>query len=322
MEYFLLFVMLFALSNIYIKLAMRYSIFDIPNYRSSHSKETIRGGGIIIPISLLSWFIFSGFQFPMLFIGLIIISLISFLDDLSKVSHKLRLFVHCSVMLLLFSEIQLYRLPWWTWFPALIISVGTINAFNFMDGINGITGGYSLSVLVGIWFVNNYQVEFIDNELIYYLMISIAVFSYFNFRTKAKCFAGDVGSISIAYIIVFLLAKLIIQSENWLYILFLSIYGVDTGLTFIYRINEKEDIFKAHRKHLYQLLVNEYKISHLKVAAIYALLQLIICLIIFIVSDYINSLISNLITGASILGIIAIAFYLIRYNIYTIKLKL
>lgn len=322
MEYFLLFVVLFALSNIYIKIAKRYSIFDIPNMRSSHSNETVRGGGIIIPISILGWLIFSGFPFPLLFTGLIIISLISFLDDLSQVSHKLRLVVHCGVILMIFSEIQLYSLPWWTWFPALIISVGIINAFNFMDGINGITGGYSLSVLVGIWFVNNYQVEFINNELIYYLMISIAVFSYFNFRTKAKCFAGDVGSISIAYIIVFLLAKLIFQSGNWLYILFLCIYGVDTGLTFIHRINKKDDIFKAHRKHLYQLLVNECKISHLKVAAIYAFLQLIICLLIFIISDNNNSLISNLITGASILGITAIAFYLVRYNIYTIRLKL
>jgi len=322
MEYLLLFAVLFALGLIYIKLALRYNIVDRPNNRSSHSNETVRGGGIIIPISALGWFIFSGFQFPLFFIGLIIISLISFLDDISQISHTLRLFVHIGSILLLFTEIQLYQFPWWSWIPALIISVGTINAYNFMDGINGITGGYSLSVLTGIWFVNNYQVEFISNELIYFLIISIVVFSYFNFRTKAKCFAGDVGSISIAYILVFLLAKLIIQSGNWLYILFLCIYGIDTGLTLIHRIKQKENIFIAHRKHLYQLLVNEYKISHLKVAVIYTFLQLIICLIIFIVSGNNRSHLSSLITGISILGFITVAFQLIRFHIYDKVLRL
>lgn len=316
MEYLLLFAVLFILGNFYIKLALRYHIVDKPNIRSSHLNETVRGGGIIIPISALGWFIFSGFQFPLLFTGLIIISIISFLDDLSPVSHTLRLVVHLVAILLLFTEIQLYQLPWWSWIPALIISVGAINAYNFMDGINGITGGYSLSVLIGIWFVNNYQVEFISNELIYFMIISLVVFSYFNFRTKARCFAGDVGSISIAYILVFLLAKLIIQSGNWLYILFLSIYGVDTVLTIIHRIKQKENIFIAHRKHLYQLLVNEYKISHLRVAIIYTFLQLIICLIIFIVSGNSKSTFSSLITGVGILAIILVAFYLIRIHIY------
>lgn len=316
MKYLLLFAGLVTLSNIYIKFALRYSIVDRPNNRSSHVNETVRGGGIIFPISALSWFIYSGFQFPFLFSGLIIISLISFWDDISQVSHKLRLIIHIVAILLLFTEIQFYQFPWWLLIPALIISAGTINAYNFMDGINGITGGYSISVLTGIWIVNNYQVEFINNELIYFMMISIVVFSYFNFRTKAKCFAGDVGSISIAYIIVFLLAKLIIQSGNWLYILFLCIYGVDTGFTIIHRLIQNEDIFIAHRKHIYQLLVHQHRISHLKVAALYSFFQLIICLIIFTVSRNNINLSSRLFTGLSILAIITIAFHLIRFRIY------
>ena len=320
MEYLLLLVGLVALTNIYIKFAFRYHIVDRPNNRSSHLKDTVRGGGIIFPISALVWFIYSGFRFPLLFTGLLIISIISFWDDLSPVSHKLRLLVHFGAISLLFVEIQMSSLPWWSWFPALILSVWTINAYNFMDGINGITGGYSLSVLIGIWMVNNYQVEFISNDLIYFMMIPLIVFSYFNFRTKAKCFAGDVGSISIAYLIVFLLAKLIILSGNWLYILFLSIYGVDTLFTIVLRLIQKEDIFVPHRKHLYQLLVNELKISHLKVAALYALTQLIICLIIFDELDKSKSLWSSLMTGASIIGILTIVFYWARIQIYK-KLK-
>jgi UDP-N-acetylmuramyl pentapeptide phosphotransferase/UDP-N-acetylglucosamine-1-phosphate transferase len=316
MEYLLLFVGLVALANIYIKLALRYNIVDKPNNRSSHIKETVRGGGIIFPISALGWFIYSGCQFPLFFTGLIIISAISFWDDLSPVSSKLRLIIHLGVLLLLFAEIQLYKLPLWSWGPALILSTWIINAYNFMDGINGITGGYSFSVFLGLWIVNNYQVGFIGNDLIYFMMVPLIVFSYFNFRINAKCFAGDVGSISMAYVIVFLLAKLIIKSGNWLYLLFLSVYGVDTVITILHRLMQKEDIFVAHRKHIYQLLVNELKISHLTIASYYSFVQLLICLIIFVVLDNSDSFLVGLTTGISIMGILIFVYYVAKIQIY------
>ena len=315
MDYLLLFIGLFVLLTIYIKLASRFSIVDKPNFRSSHSSETVRGGGIIFPVSALAWFIYSGFPFPLLFTGLVIISVISFWDDVSQVSHKLRLVVHIGAILLLFTELQLYQLPWWLWLPILILLAGTINAYNFIDGINGITSGYSITVLTGIWIVNNFQIRFISNELIYFLVISLIVFSYFNFRTNAKCFAGDVGSISIAYIIVFLLAQLIIESGNWLYILFLCIYGIDTGFTIFHRIIRKENIFEAHRQHIYQQLTNELKFSHLKVAALYTILQLIICFIIIVVSGNQISFLTSIITGAIIIGIMTFTFHWIKFQI-------
>lgn len=315
MDYLLLFIGLFTLLTIYIKLASRFSIVDKPNFRSSHSHVTVRGGGIIFPVSGLAWFIYSGFQFPLFFTGLVIISLISFWDDVSPISPKLRLIVHIGAIVFFFTELQLFQLPWWLWIPAIVLSAGTINAYNFMDGINGITSSYSLSLLTGIWIVNNYQFRFISNELIYFLIISLVVFSYFNFRTHAKCFAGDVGSISMAYIIVFLLGKLIIQSGNWLYILFLSIYGIDTGLTIIHRIIRKENIFEAHRQHIYQQLTNELKFSHLKVSTLYTILQLIICFIIIVVYRNSFSFLTNLITGASILAIMTFTFHWIKFQI-------
>jgi len=296
-------------------LALTYNIVDIPNERSSHLDKTVRGGGIIFPISTLAWFLYSGFQFPWFFIGLVIISIISFLDDLSPISFKFRLFVHIGALVLLFTQLQLYQLSWWSWIPILIISSGIINAYNFMDGINGITGGYSLSIIISIWIVNNYQETFISNELLYFLIIALVIFIYFNFRIKARCFAGDIGSISIAYIIVFLLVKLIIQTGNYLYILFLSVYGIDTVFTLIHRLIQKENIFIAHRKHLYQLLANELKISHLKIAIIYSLLQLLICIVIIIVSDNYMSLNNGLITGISLLVVMIIAFHFIRFQI-------
>jgi len=85
---------------------------------------------------------------------------------------------------------------------ALIVCVGIINAYNFMDGINGITGGYSLSVLLPLIYLNTTD-NFISQDYLYVVGMSLLVFCFFNFRKKAKCFAGDVGSISIAFILPF-----------------------------------------------------------------------------------------------------------------------
>lgn len=315
MQYLLLFTALAVLAPVYIRIATRVRIVDRPNNRSSHVKETVRGGGFLFPVSALGWFIGSGFQFPLFFTGLVLISLVSFWDDLSPISHQSRLIVQLGALSLLLIEIQGHHLPWWAWIPALITAVGILNAYNFMDGINGITAAYSFTVITGLWIVNNYQIRFISNELIYFMMISLAVFSYFNFRKRAVCFAGDVGSISIAYIIVFLLAKLIIESGNWLYGLFLCIYGIDTVSTIIHRLIQKENIFVAHRQHLYQLLANELKIPHLTVAAFYAIGQGWICLAIIVVVGINGGSMGSLIVGAVIIGIVTIVFYLLRFQI-------
>ncbi|HZW39131.1 MAG TPA: glycosyltransferase family 4 protein [Ignavibacteriaceae bacterium] len=315
-EYLVLFISLLILFFIYNKLAVIYNIVDVPNIRSSHSQITIRGGGIIFTISILLWFIKSGFQYPWFITGLIVISIISFLDDLFQISFQNRLIVHLLSLSLLCIQLELYQYQWWIWIPVLIVLTGIINAFNFMDGINGITGGYSLAVLLGLWIVNNFQVTFVANELIYYITLAVVIFNYFNFRKKARCFAGDVGSISIAYIIVFLLAKLILQTGNFLYLLFLAVYGVDTLYTIIFRLTQKENIFEPHRKHLYQLLANEYKISHTHISIIYSVVQIIISLIIIIISFRNLSLTNSLTIGLILLLIMTLVFHFARVYIH------
>ena len=315
MIYFLLLTILIIILRIYIQLAKLFNIVDQPNNRSSHKTVTVRGGGIIFPIGALIWFIFSGFQYPIFFLGLIVISMVSFLDDIAPLSSRIRLIVHFIAIFLLCSEIGLQLLPWSIWIIVGIITIGTINAFNFMDGINGITGGYSLSVISGLWLINNYQIEFIPNEFIYFNAITAATFCVFNFRKRAICFAGDVGSISIAFIVVFMLAKLIIYTGNPIYILFLSVYGVDSVLTIIYRIWHKENIFEAHRKHLYQLMANELKISHILVATIYSILQFLICIITYLAIK--NTSISSLsfYIGLCILSMLTLLFVFARIQI-------
>ncbi|NDP22477.1 MAG: glycosyltransferase family 4 protein [Paludibacter sp.] len=276
MSYILLFILLFAAELAYFKVADHFNIIDKPNERSSHTTVTLRGGGIIFYIGILFYFIFNGFQYPWFFLGLTLISVISFADDIHPRSNKLRLIVHFIAMGLMFYEWNLFSFPWYFSIIALIICTGILNAYNFMDGINGITGGYSLVVTAALWYINSYQIQFIDNELIYALLSAIIVFNFFNFRTKAKCFAGDVGAISIAFIVIFLLGKLIIETADYSYIVLLVVYGVDTVLTIIHRLILKENIFEAHRKHAYQLMANELKIPHVFVSLFYTFSQLAI----------------------------------------------
>jgi UDP-N-acetylmuramyl pentapeptide phosphotransferase/UDP-N-acetylglucosamine-1-phosphate transferase len=276
MLYILVFVLLIAVQLVYFRLADHFNIIDKPNNRSSHTKITLRGGGIVFYIGVLFYFLLCGFQYPWLFAGLTLISLISFIDDVKPQSFRLRLSVHFVAILLMFNQLGLYQTPWYFTLIALIFCTGVLNAYNFMDGINGITGGYSLVVVGALWYINTYYVAFVNSDLIYFILMSLLVFNFFNFRTKAKCFAGDVGAISIAFLIVFMLFLLILKSKDISYILLLGLYGVDSILTIIHRILLKDNIFKPHRKHLYQLMANELKIPHVWVSSIYMLIQALI----------------------------------------------
>lgn len=273
-------ILMFSAMLFYFKLAAHYNIIDKPNERSSHTEVTIRGGGIIFLIAAIcSLNLHPEFWIPIL--GMLIIGTISFIDDRITLSNKIRIFFHLTAVTLLFLALNIFQLyPWYICVGLYILVIGIINAYNFMDGINGITGLYTLVVLGGLQCVNYCQTSFIEPDLIWLPILACVVFLFFNFRKRAKCFAGDVGSISIAFWISYLIFKLIIQTENYAYILFLSVYGVDAILTIIHRIILRQNIFKAHRLHFYQILANDQKWPHLWVATLYAVFQCMIVLII------------------------------------------
>lgn len=279
MIYVLYLVLLLIIELTYFKIADKYNIIDKPNHRSSHAEITIRGGGVIFPFAVLLWFLFSGFQYPWFVAGLLLISGISFLDDVKDFSRGLRLLVHLLAMLMVFLQLGVFTLNW-IYIPAVfVLLVGVINAYNFMDGINGITGVYSLVTLLTLVWINTYSIHFIDTSLLWGGVISLMIFNFFNFRKKAICFAGDVGSISMAFIICFLLVKLIFQTSDIRYILLLAVYGIDAVITIVLRLLKGENIFLAHRSHLYQLLVNERGFKHLTVAMLYGAVQTVINLV-------------------------------------------
>lgn len=268
---------LFISMLFYFRIANHFNIIDKPNERSSHSLITIRGGGIIFPLAILLYAVFfQEISLPFL-LGMILIGLISFWDDISSLPNKLRLLVHLiAVTCLLWTVNAFIVLPLGIIIVVYILVIGMINAYNFMDGINGITGLYSLVTLLGLQYVNLQQVHFINENMIWVAILACLIFLIFNFRTKAVCFAGDVGSVTIAYWIIALLFDLIITTGNWTYILFLTVYGIDTILTIMHRIILSQNIFKAHRLHFYQILANERKIPHLFIATTYSFIQLII----------------------------------------------
>jgi len=282
MNYFFIFIFLFVAELAYFKLADYFDIIDRPNERSSHSRITLRGGGIIFYIGLLLYFLLNDFQYPWFFTGLTLIAGISFADDIRPQSSKLRLLVHFIAMVLMFYQWNLFSLSWYFTIFALIFCTGILNAYNFMDGINGITGGYSLVVSVTLLYINQFQQSFVDPKFIYIVLLALLVFIFFNFRTKATCFAGDVGSVSIAFILVFLLGLLIIKTGDFSYLVLLSVYGVDTILTIIHRLILKENIALPHRKHAYQIMANELRIPHVVVSLIYISLQGLICIGLFV----------------------------------------
>jgi len=282
MTYLFFITILFVSELVYFKLADKYNIIDKPNGRSSHSVITIRGGGIIFPISIMLWFFCFDKHYPLFVCGLLLISFISFLDDIKDFSKRIRLTVHLTAMGLVFLQLQLFNLNWIIILAIIVFFIGVINAYNFMDGINGITGIYSIVALLTLLWINIYQIYFIDTSLLIMTIIGLIVFNFFNVRTNAKCFAGDVGSISMAFIICFLLIKLIIQSTDLRYLLLLVIYGIDAVFTILIRLRRGQNIFLAHRLHLYQLLVNECGQKHLLVAVTFGSIQALVNVLIII----------------------------------------
>ena len=276
MYYLIILVLLFLAELFYFKLADKCNIIDKPNERSSHTKVTLRGGGIIFYFGALVYFLTNHWEYPWFMVALTLITFISFVDDIRSTSQGLRLVFHFSAMALMFYQWGLFSLSWWWIIIALIVCTGIINAYNFMDGINGITGGYSLVVLVALAYINSEITTFVEPALINTVLCSVLVFCFFNFRKKAKCFAGDVGSVSIAFILLFLIGKLILTTGDFSWIILLSVYGVDSVLTIIHRLMLHENIGLPHRKHMYQLMANELKMPHVVVALIYMVAQAVI----------------------------------------------
>lgn len=283
--YLIIAVLLIAAELLYFKIADKCNIIDKPNERSSHSRIVLRGGGIIFVIGLWIWSAFNGFQYPWLLAAVTLAAGVSFVDDIHSLPDSVRLFAQFAAMFMVFYQLgMLHWNMWWIVLIGLVVCVGATNIYNFMDGINGITAGYSLAVLIPLFLLNRMSDvtgSFVNGSLIVVTILAVLVFSWFNFRpkNKAKCFAGDVGSVGIAFILLFLIGCLIMKTGDITWLLFLVVYGIDGCCTIAHRIMLHEHLGEAHRKHAYQLMANELGMSHVVVSLIYMVLQLVISLV-------------------------------------------
>lgn len=338
--YVIIAVLLLLAELVYFKIADHFNIIDKPNERSSHSTIVLRGGGIIFAISMLVWYLWQTFQVPgfmfqeylPFLVGLLMVAGISFVDDIHSLPDSLRMVVQIVSILLMFWSINLGPggtvQGAWFWqvviaLVALFFCVGATNIINFMDGINGITAGYALAMLLPIALVNNQsrigELEngaFIEPSYLIVAIIGVLVFSIFNFRPKgkAKCFAGDVGSIGIAFIILFALGKLMLATQDVTWIVFFLVYGIDGSMTIFHRIMLHENLGQAHRKHAYQLMANELKMSHVVVSLLYMVLQLVVSLGFIYLCP--NTILAHWIYLVGAAAVLAVAYVLFKMKYY------
>ncbi len=308
MEYGILFILFILIQLMYFKFAEKYNIKDKPNERSSHSTITLRGGGIIFPIVIVICYFLAKDEGKNIFltIAVLIVALISFIDDIKQLPLLPRFTSHFIAVALIFYNLHLFQQPIWLLPILFVLMIAWINAFNFMDGINGITVLYALVTILSFSLLKEHHK---DLPLLYNMSIACVVFAIFNVRKKAKTFAGDVGSISMAVFLGYYMIKTIIETQQYGYILFFSIYGIDSAFTILTRLLKRENILEPHRSHLYQYLANEYKYPHILVASIYAGLQLLVNLFILYL-DSTNNLNPFIIVG--LLSLLVLVYLFIR----------
>lgn len=330
LTYGIIAVILLVAELVYFRIADKCNIIDKPNERSSHSTIVLRGGGIIFSLSMIAWAVLMVVQendivpyLPFL-CGLVMICLVSFWDDVHSLPDSVRMVVQIVSILLMFWSMGLYAASdSWLWTiliaaVALFFCVGATNIINFMDGINGITAGYAFAMLLPMLLINR-DMSFVEESYLVVAIIGVLVFSIFNFRPKgkAKCFAGDVGSIGIAFIILFALGRLMLATKDVTWIVFFLVYGIDGTLTIIHRIMLHENLGQAHRKHAYQLMANELGMSHMVVSLIYMVLQLCISLVmIYIIPNTVIAHWTYFVVMAALLGVGYIVFMKKYYHLH------
>ena len=315
--------------KLYFPFAEKKGMLAGVNHRSSHTKPVITGAGFIFYISYVFYiisFVFSTWDAPWpLFIGISILAIVSFIDDLKDLWFFIRLVVQILAVILMLYQIYIeFSMEPFAMNASLLIilaivglifSVGFVNLYNFMDGLNGMMVGITISALAIFALIDFFVVDFVDDLLLVYTAIPTLIFAFFKARRQAICFAGDVGAIVLGFVMVYMLVSLLMQTANVVYIfIFASIY-LEAGMTVMQRLLAGQNIFKPHRIHLFQLLCNEHKHHHVKISAFYALNQLVFGAIIVTMNYYeLNDLVQNL----TVIGLFTVETIL--YFIYKRKL--
>lgn len=267
----------------WLSFARARTLLDMPNNRSSHRVPTVTSGGVGFVIALGAyavWLFLEGLlaaQTLWLLSGGAALALLGFLDDRLDLSFKRRLLVQMVVMTGLWTFLDtLPPLPLWGdhvlsgWALSLLMGLALlwlVNAFNFMDGIDGLAASEFIfcSLLLGLLAVALGQRGF----LLLAAVMAVAVFLLFN-RPPARLFMGDVGSYFLGYL-VGILGLLLVRDKQlgyWSLFIALSAFTADSTATLLGRIRAGGLWYHPHRTHLYQLLATRWG-SHGRVCWLY-----------------------------------------------------
>jgi len=321
--YFVCFILAGGGAWVVSKFAYKCSLIDTPGDRSSHEIPIPKGGGIGIlaafALASLVLKIPSGF-----WLSATILALISLYGDRSELSPKFRVtvqfiatisFLLTSRSLLLAPYQSLLLFVLWLLFLTIFI-IGTANFYNFMDGINGIA---AITGIVGFGLLALYS--FLSDRDGLFVVLSICIslsclgFLPFN-MPKAKVFIGDVGSVLLGFVFA---GMVIALSKCFLDFVcltsFLFPFYADELTTMVVRIRDGENLLRAHRRHLYQLLANEKGVSQWKVSVGYGVLQLVIGVSILLVKYYGSIVVLSLLASYFIAFIVVSSY--IRKNLTT-----
>jgi len=294
MIYFVLFFLSFTLTYLIKNYTIKKSLVVEVNERSSHSVPTPHGGGIAIAVT---WFVGLGYLyfadaiderlFYAFLVG-IIISVVSFFDDMYELSPKIRLIIQALVAFLgiyflgglheidfgLFSITNQFL----TNIFAFFLIIWYINLYNFLDGINGYAGSEALFLAIA---------GFVLFGGGHFLVLAVAVlgFLYWNYG-NAKIFMGDVGSTLLGYnVAIFTLYYANADATNlWRWIILFGVFWFDATLTLLRRKLNHEKLSQAHKKHAYQRL-NQSGWSHLKVTNFSIIINVLLFCIVYFISN-------------------------------------
>lgn len=263
--------------------AYRIGLIDLPNARSSHSLPTPRGGGIGILMAFVL-----GSAVLQLHIGVwcpaALLAILSFFDDGLGLSPKMRLVFQFAGAITVVAvagvtcENRVFSIFLMIFWPIFIVS--TTNFYNFMDGINGISG---ITGLVGFLLISlfAYLSEVSPPPILLSSGMALACLGFLPFNVpKARVFMGDVGSILLGFVFAILVYLLTTSFADFLCLItFIFPFYADAMTTLFIRLHEGDIIVQAHRRHLYQVLANEFSYPHLNISIGYGLAQLLFGLI-------------------------------------------
>ena len=313
MIYIGLFLLSFALAYIIKEVAIKKSLIAHVNERSSHTVPTPHGGGIAIVVTwffgLLYLYLTSAVEQNLFFALLsgVLISIVSFLDDIYELSPKIRLVAQLLTAIFGlyflggFKELDLFIIsidfPILTNLFALILIVWYINLYNFLDGINGYAGSEAVFLAIAGYFLFGGE---------YFLVLTVAVlgFLYWNYN-QAKIFMGDVGSTLLGYnVAIFTLYFGNQSSQNfWIWVILFSLFWFDATLTLIRRKRNGEKLSQAHKKHAYQRLT-QADWSHYKVTNFSILLNILLfCIVYFVPNIFVAFFISMILLYTTVVYI-------------------